>query len=1178
MSPGVMAFVVSASNVFSFDCSAASNNWTALLLTRHCLPIALSLKNKVSPIPPKYTKWKAYDSRYKGKKRRSRGQKILLFLVKCVVSLVLLLVAGLVGSYYWWVVKNPAEAVRPENITKILSMESPVYYSDATHKIGIFFEESHRQYVPFRKIPKNFVNAIVAAEDHEFFSHYGVDFSGLARAMLANIKARRVVQGGSTLTQQTAKNLFKRKNRSVKSKLKELLFALQLEHHFSKEQILEFYANQFYVSGNGKGLGVAARYYFNKDVSQLNLVEAAFIAGSVKRPNYYNPHIKKSEASVAKSRAASKRRTAYVLGQMYKLQYIDVNAYQRALLQEIPFDKGRTRFSNNTVMDLVKDGMADQAITEAFERHGIDNIATSGVRIITTIDRDIQQSSLYALKNELSRLDIRLSGYDSKALQKVYSSMTFGARQPLEKGKFFIGRIKKVSQNPPQVEVVCNSKGDEVVAVIDKKGLETALLAWVRYQRHRWSTPVAGDRGKLLKQLAEGELVYVSVRQPPTAEQPARLDLEKFPDVQGAVIARQNGRIRAMVGGMTNHFFNRAVAARRPMGSVIKPLVYAAAIQLGWNSVDLLENERSMFVFHGEPYFPRPDHISPYPQASMSWAGVHSENLATVWLLYHLCDRLTPGQFKELLSHLDMAPGPGESYPHYMRRIRDDLGVVVNQAALQRLAFEKARSMVESDLIFDGEDDAVEILRKFHFADYSQSLQEDEEQQKKKDKDKLSRKEKEELELRKDLTRYSFSRLQELHGLLERLRLFPDATIETFVPNLYYLPPENQEGGQDLSTFTFIFSDNPQNHWRPVPSHLFSVMVGGMLPADLHAFWQQVRIDDLLPAFIVEKVATVMMDELARLNELPPYSEEVLYAVHDFRLLAGLKYLIALCQQLGVESELEPVLSFPLGSNVISLYEVARIYEGLVTGQAYAINDSHDAGLDLISRIESHEGELIYSAQVDEKQVVDPQTSLAVSDILRNVVKYGTGRFAYRHIQLHSREKEIENNLRVMGITVPVLGKTGTANRFTNASFAGLIPGPHTGEHNGVALDKGLVLASYVGYDDNKPMVRRTTHITGSSGALPLWSKVAADYIYNSDYAKTLDLADLSFSGVKELPLFYPELGQLVVPVATQQGGRVLTDHEVEGELRRAPVVMFGETLPSGQVKPQRAFRPFWSQ
>ena len=227
--------------------------------------------------------------------------------------LLLLIGGGTAGWLYWAVVLEPGDLISRENIKKILGKESPVYYSDGVSPLGVFFADAHRQYVSYDEIPINFVNALVAAEDNRFFSHFGFDVIGIMRAAMKNIEARRVVQGGSTLTQQTAKNLFKRKNRSLEEKLKELLFALRLEYHYSKEQIFEFYANQFYVSGNGLGLGVAARYYFDKKVEDLTLVESAYIAGSVKRPNYYNPFIKKSSESAQKAIDRGKVRVEYVL-------------------------------------------------------------------------------------------------------------------------------------------------------------------------------------------------------------------------------------------------------------------------------------------------------------------------------------------------------------------------------------------------------------------------------------------------------------------------------------------------------------------------------------------------------------------------------------------------------------------------------------------------------------------------------------------------------------------------------------------------------------------------------------------------------------------------------------------------------------------------------------------------
>ncbi len=1113
-------------------------------------------------------------------------KKILLLLLKGLLIGLALFVLVTMGSYYWYVMREPGEGVSQGGIDDILTMESPVYYSDGSAKIGVFFEEAHRQYLSYPQIPKDFVNAIVSSEDQAFFSHHGVDFKGFARAMLANIKAGRVVQGGSTITQQTAKNLFKRQDRSIGSKLKELLFALRLERHYPKEKILEFYANQFYVSGNGRGLGVAARYYFDKEAQDLSLVEAAFIAGSVKKPNYYNPHIKKSEEAIRKAEVESKYRTAYVLGQMYKRGYLDANAYQRALNQEIPFKHGRTRYSSNTVMDLVKDAMADPIIEDVFARHGIDNIATSGIKVVTTIDKDLQESSLYALKNELSRLDIRLTGYERTLLQKTYAEMTLGSSTKLEAGQFLLAQVERIEKDPVRIHLSFGTMESEgPVGILDEEGLQSALTALVRHKRQRWSEAGSGDLEKvLLPEIKEGDRIYVSVREVDQLNGGALFDLEKYPEVQGAVISLQDGKIRSMVGGMTNHYFNRAVTARRPMGSVIKPLVYAAALQLGWNSLDALQNERTMFLFHDEAYFPRPDHQSPHAQVSMSWAGVHSENLATVWLVAHLCDRLTPGQFKEVISHLGMGREDGESYIHYRRRVRDDMGIVVDQKALRQVSFDQARLAVESDLIFDGQGEELEALRKMHYSKEHGAILAEEEvarEEMGETAEERSKREIAENKIRQELTRWSFERLQEQYDALQRLQTFPDATLEAYVPHLYYVPLAGKGDGaesQDFSAYPFIFSEQPDPAWRPVTTSLFSVMLGGMLPAEKKEFWGRVRIDNLISAATLEMVAAAMERHFARLNSLEPYDAEVLHSLPDFRLLAGLQYLIGLSREMGVESVLEPVLSFPLGSNVISLYELARIYEVLTSGMVYTIDGQQNAGLDLISRIETYDGEVLYTAKPVKKRVIDAQTSLAVADILRNVVKYGTGRFAYRNVQLHSRDPELEAHLLEMGITVPVLGKTGTANSFSNATFAGLVPGAHQGRENGVALHNGLVLAAYVGYDDNKPMSSGTTHITGSSGALPVWARVAADHILNRDYAKALDLADLSFSGTKELPLFYPEVDQIEVPVAVRGSGLLVTGAAGSSPAERGPLVTFGEILPGGEVRPQRAFRPYWLQ
>jgi len=627
-------------------------------------------------------------------------KKILKFLIVSLLTLTTLSCLALLGVLHYFVVLHPGDEISLANIQAILGKESPVFYSDAQTPLGVFFDDAHRQYVSYEQIPKSFVNALVASEDNRFFEHHGFDLVSITRAALRNYKAGRVVEGGSTLTQQTAKNLFKRSGRSYEAKLKELLYALRLEHHYSKEKIFEFYANQFYVRGNGHGLGVAARYYFNKNVGQLTLLESAFIAGSVKRPNYYNIFIRKSAVSKADVRHRINIRVAYVLGRMKELGMITAQQYEDNVNADLIFSEGQVGYDLDYVMEMVKDAVATDTVKAALEKHGISNLAIAGLRVITSVDKDLQKETLYWLRHELSRLDIRMRGYDREEVQKELSNTTYrGDREQVERA-FLFGTI--VKKDP--TELVISFGGELSDGIVDRKGLDRPLEALVKWKKNRWSEVKENDLALLMEQLQEGDRVWVSVREI-SFEGDVLLDLERFPQVQGGALILQQGMIKAMAGGVENRFYNRAIAAKRTMGSAFKPYLYAAALQLGWNSADLLENTREVFVYQDQPYFPRPDHTNTADQVSMSWAGVRSENLASIWLLYHLCDRLSVEEFKDLAENLNLAPrvknGKEEPYTLYRSRIRDEYGIVLNRSNLKAAAYTVAVKNLETDFLFE---------------------------------------------------------------------------------------------------------------------------------------------------------------------------------------------------------------------------------------------------------------------------------------------------------------------------------------------------------------------------------------------------------------------------------------------------------------------------------------------
>ena len=359
-----------------------------------------------------------------------------------LVSGVGLLIAGGVAGwlYHEHVTKNPGPHLAREHVLAVVAQESPVYYRDGTTRIGVFFDDEHRAWVGWDDLPLSWTASIVAAEDGAFWSHPGFDLRHIARAMRDNLSAGRLVAGGSTLTQQTAKNLYYRPDRSLKAKLEEALNALRLERHYTKSEILTFYANQFHVTGNGRGLGIAARYFFDSEVEELELVEAAFLAGMVKGPSAYDP-FRGDEARRARNVARAHDRTRYVLGRLveedaerlagprpgpgvepavYAARVGQVRALQQeagALLSEgfeLPFERGTFRYESSAVLDEVARRLAEPPFDEVLAQAGIDDPATAGLRVLTTLDPDVQRAATYGLWHHLTEAGTQLEAHGAE--------------------------------------------------------------------------------------------------------------------------------------------------------------------------------------------------------------------------------------------------------------------------------------------------------------------------------------------------------------------------------------------------------------------------------------------------------------------------------------------------------------------------------------------------------------------------------------------------------------------------------------------------------------------------------------------------------------------------------------------------------------------------------------------
>jgi len=349
---------------------------------------------------------------------RISTKKNKIFLISA--CLLLIVPPCFFGYLYYGVTRDAAARIERGVIDNIIASESPVYYDDGQTPIGVFFEKIHRKYIDYENIPPLFVQALIASEDRSFFTHRGFDLQAILRSLVANLRAGKVVQGGSTITQQTAKNIFRRERRSYIAKLKELVQAFLLERRYTKEVILEMYANQFFVTGFGKGLSIAAQYFFGKEAEKLDLVEAAFIVGAVKGPNRYNPFIRRSESERIKARHLAKLRKDYVLSNMLKMNFITEAQYLDAKEKEVPFKQGTITYRLNVILDYIREQLESDYFKAILQDQGVDNIATSGISIYTSINKDIQSAVLKSLRHNLPLMDVKLNGYDGRQRPKKY--------------------------------------------------------------------------------------------------------------------------------------------------------------------------------------------------------------------------------------------------------------------------------------------------------------------------------------------------------------------------------------------------------------------------------------------------------------------------------------------------------------------------------------------------------------------------------------------------------------------------------------------------------------------------------------------------------------------------------------------------------------------------------------
>ena len=453
------------------------------------------------------------------------------------------------------------------------------------------YASEKRLFVPEDKIPPLVKNAFIAAEDKKFYSHFGVDFVGIVRALIDNFKnigSGRRPAGASTITQQVAKNFLLSSEVSYKRKIKEALLASRMEQAFSKQHILELYLNEIYLGNRSYGVAAAALNYFGKSLDELNLEEAAYLAALPKGPNNYNPKTKY---------AAAVNRRNWVIDRMVIDGYASEEEGEAAKAKPLEVIERRGEFVQNA------EYFSEEVRRKVTGSFGEDALYEGGLLIRTTLDPRLQQIATKAFDEEIRNYDIR-HGWRGPLTNIPLDDNYLDALKKVEipagrENNWVKAVVKEVSAGRAEIETIDGDKGS----------VPLSLLSWAR--KTLKNQGVSNPPKSVKDVLAKGDVVLVEKLGAKTAASkklPAdSYYLRQVPNVEGGLVALDphTGKILAMVGGYSfrKSQFNRVTQAMRQTGSAFKPIVYLTALDNGYSPTDLILD--APFVLDQGPGLPK---------------------------------------------------------------------------------------------------------------------------------------------------------------------------------------------------------------------------------------------------------------------------------------------------------------------------------------------------------------------------------------------------------------------------------------------------------------------------------------------------------------------------------------------------------------------------------------------
>jgi penicillin-binding protein 1A len=497
--------------------------------------------------------------------------------------------------------------------------------------------EKKRTPVEYKNIPEIVVRAFLAAEDDRFFEHPGFDYQGIVRAGVKLLLTGSRAQGGSTITQQLAREYFLTRDRTFIRKAKELILAIQIENEFEKPAILALYLNKIFLGQRAYGVAAAAEVYFGKTLNELTIAEAATIAGLPAAPSRLNP--------VANPDQARDRRS-YVLRRMRELKFINAESFETAM------NTPMVSRLHGPKVELKARYAAEMARSDMVRRFG-DKAYTDGYQVITTIDSTLQKAANSSLRNALVNYD-RRHGYrgpvDQALIEDIISQYQAAAAESLaDADELLAPAVGAAVDNSFALQDFLKSYPDyenlgiAIVTSINKEAnsaefyLRDTGLIELSWERIKWrpyinDNVIGGEPEAVTDVVTVGDVVYL-------LSTPGGYRLGQLPVAQGAFVALnpRDGATVALSGGFdySASSFNRASQTKRQPGSAFKPFIYSAALENGFTAATIVNDAPIVLNSQGQEEAWRPENYSKrfYGPSRLREGLVKSMNLVSIRIL-----------------------------------------------------------------------------------------------------------------------------------------------------------------------------------------------------------------------------------------------------------------------------------------------------------------------------------------------------------------------------------------------------------------------------------------------------------------------------------------------------------------------------------------------------------------